>query len=264
LYFFDNAVGFIITDGWPSVCKGALTEHLLCPLAEEWPHFYRTPAILFPTGALRPKRDFDSLGRRHINNEDFGCLHRILGRLREPNCIWGLRWEHKLSGSGVFLLPQTAYGPNFSRPKFPSDGTLHSPNKMFSAGRLRSWDIRRELADPPCVRAGVILQRQQNMLTQSGPSRRTECNSSRFAAGLFCRSMLPEPVFGPKSGPINSPPRKAHHAPPFGRRWQVFDRTMRTPNVYWTRWLRAADRGRAGPATLTSHPPREFHLTRFY
>ena len=263
LYFFDNAVGFMhyVTDG-PAVhgCSdGTFTVTACGGVATST----GTPLFLFlQHGPATQGETFDQSGASSINNEDFALFAQDTWKVtRNLTVNLGLRWEAQRFPGPVIPPAQTAYGPNLSDPKFPSDGTLHNQNKMFQPRVGFAWDIRGN--GKSALRASWgIYNARQNMLTQVGSITTNGVQQQSFAAGLFVGPCCPEPVFGQNAGPINSPPAKGSPPPPFAA-VQVFDKNYANPRIYTGNvgYEQQIASGWAGYLDFTVS--KGVHLTRF-
>jgi hypothetical protein len=107
-------------------------------------------------------------GKSTVKNEDYGLFVQDRWQAR-PNFTLnlGLRWEAQIFPSPIVPPSQTAYGALLSNPRFPSDGTLHSPKKEFQPRVGFAWDISKQGKSVLRASYGIFYGRQ-NMLSQVG------------------------------------------------------------------------------------------------
>src|SRR5262249_8393606 len=100
------------------------------------------PLLLFLQGAGRTGPATDAAGASRIKNDDYALFAQDKWQIR-PNFTlnYGLRWEAQIFPKPVVPPSQTAYGIFLNDPRFPSDGTLHSPKKEFQPRIGFAWDI---------------------------------------------------------------------------------------------------------------------------
>ena len=125
---------------------------------------------------------------------------------------------------------QTAYGALLSNPRFPSDGTLHSPKKEFQPRVGFAWDVARNGKSVLRASYGIFYGRQ-NMLTQVGSI--TDNGVQQF--GIFCNSTFAFTCFGAATRPPTWP--GTQNVPPsggipFGASVRVFDKNYANPRIY--------------------------------
>lgn len=126
------------------------------------------PLLLFLQGAGRTGPATDAAGASNIKNEDYGLFIQDKWQVR-PNLTlsYGLRWEAQIFPQPVVPPAQTAYGRFLTDPRFPSDGTLHSPKKEFQPRVGFAWDIGGKGKSVLRGSYGIFYGRQ-NMLSQVG------------------------------------------------------------------------------------------------
>ena len=126
------------------------------------------PLLLYLQGAGRSGPATDAAGASSISNEDLALFAQDKWQIR-PNLTfnYGLRWEAQIFPSPVVAPSQTAYGIFLNDPRFPSDGTLHSPKKEFQPRVGFAWDIGSNGKSVLRANYGIYFARQ-NMLTQVG------------------------------------------------------------------------------------------------
>ena len=263
LYFFDNAVGFMhyVTDG-PTVQECANGRYVVPPVtcASVGSTFDFGPLFLFlQHGPATQGESFDQSGASSINNNEFALFVQDTWKVtRNLTVNLGLRWEAQHFPSMTIAPSQTAYGPNLSDPKFPSDGTLHNQNKMFQPRVGFAWDTRGN--GKSALRASWgIFNARQNMLTQVGAITTNGVQQQSFAAGSAFGT---PPVFGQNAGPISNPP-PAGTPPPPGVNVTFFSKDYANPRIYTTNvgYEQEILAGWAGYVDLTVS--KGVHLTRF-
>src|SRR6266480_1929058 len=263
LYFFDNAVGFMhyVTDG-PTVQECANVRYVVPPVtcASVGSTFDFGPLFLFlQHGPATQGESFDQSGASSINNNEFALFVQDTWKVtRNLTVSLGLRWEAQHFPSMTIAPSQTAYGPNLSDPKFPSDGTLHNQNKMFQPRVGFAWDTRGN--GKSALRASWgIFNARQNMLTQVGAITTNGVQQQSFAAGSAFGT---PPVFGQNAGPISNPP-PAGTPPPPGVNVTFFSKDYANPRIYTTNvgYEQEILAGWAGYGDLTVS--KGVHLTRF-
>jgi Carboxypeptidase regulatory-like domain len=170
-------------------------------------------------------------GKSTIKNEDLSLFAQDSWRAR-PNLTfnYGLRWEAQIFPKPVVPPSQTAYASLLSNPRFPSDGTLHSPKKEFQPRVGFSWDLSGKGTSVLRASYGIFYGRQ-NMLTQVGSI--TDNGAQQF--GIFCNSSFAFTCFGAASRPptwpgIQSVPPSG--GIPFGASVRVFSKDYANPRIY--------------------------------
>jgi hypothetical protein len=265
LYFFDNAVGFMhyVSDG-PTVQECANGRYVVppatCPSVGSTFDF--GPLFLFlQHGPATQGETFDQSGASSINNEEFALFAQDTWKVtRNLTVNLGLRWEAQHFPSMTIAPSKTAYGPNLSDPKFPSDGTLHNQNKMFQPRIGFAWDIRGN--GKSALRASWgIFNARQNMLTQVGAITTNGVQQQSFAAGSAFGA---PPAFGTNASafdPANLPPPGTLPPPPVNVTF--FDKAYANPRIYTTNvgYEQEIASGWAGYLDFTIS--KGVHLTRF-
>ena len=144
-----------------------------------------TPLLLFLQGAGPSGPATDAAGASTIKNEDYALFAQDKWQVR-PNFIlnYGLRWEAQIFPDVTVPPAQTAYGFALKDPRFPSDGTLHSPKKEFQPRVGFSWDISKKGKSVLRGSYGVYFARQ-NMLSQVGSITTNGVQQQTIAGGLF-------------------------------------------------------------------------------
>ncbi|HEX6730904.1 MAG TPA: TonB-dependent receptor [Pyrinomonadaceae bacterium] len=173
-YIFDSVAGFLryaspaapggfgpntvgCSDGTfvtaPATCAGTATPN-------------GGPLLLYLQGAGLTGPATDAAGASNIKNEDFGLFAQDSWRIW-PNFTlnYGLRWEAQIFPETTVPPSQTAYGIFLNDPRFPSDGTLHSPKKQFQPRVGFAWDISKKGTSVLRASYGIYYARQ-NMLSQ--------------------------------------------------------------------------------------------------
>jgi outer membrane receptor for ferrienterochelin and colicin len=144
-----------------------------------------TPLLLFLQGAGRTGPATDAAGASTIKNEDYALFAQDKWQVR-PNFLlsYGLRWEAQIFPNVIVPPSQTAYGFALSDPRFPSDGTLHSPKKEFQPRLGFAWDISKKGKSVLRASYGIYYGRQ-NMLSQVGSITTNGVQQQTIAGGLF-------------------------------------------------------------------------------
>jgi hypothetical protein len=128
-------------------------------------------------------------GASNIANNDLGLFVQDKWQV-SPNLTLdlGLRWEAQLFPDPIVAPSQTAYATFLNDPRFPSDGTLHSPKKEFQPRFGYAWNIGGTGKSVLRGSYGIFYGRQ-NMLSQvgsittNGAQQRTNFVNSSFIAG---------------------------------------------------------------------------------
>jgi outer membrane receptor for ferrienterochelin and colicin len=172
-------------------------------------------------------------GASRIKNEDYALFAQDKWQLR-PNFTlnYGLRWEAQIFPKPVIPPAQTAYGALLSDPRFPSDGTLHSPKKEFQPRLGFAWDISNKGKSVLRASYGIYYARQ-NMLSQVGSI--TTNGAQQF--GVTCASTFAFTCFGAATQPPtwpNTVPSAPIGTIPFGASVRVFSRDYANPRIYTT------------------------------
>jgi len=144
-----------------------------------------TPLLLFLQGAGPNGPATDAAGASSIKNEDYALFAQDKWQVR-PNFTlsYGLRWEAQIFPDVTVPPASTAYGFALSDPRFPSDGTLHSPKKEFQPRVGFAWDISKIGKSVLRGSFGIYYARQ-NMLSQVGSITTNGVQQQTIAGGLF-------------------------------------------------------------------------------
>lgn len=170
-------------------------------------------------------------GKSTITNQDLGLFAQDKWQVK-PNLTlnYGLRWEAQIFPKPVISPTKTAYASLLSNPRFPSDGTLHSPKKEFQPRLGIAWDISKK--GKSVVRASYgIYYGRQNMLSQVGSI--TDNGAQQF--GIVCASSFAFTCFGASTQPptwpniVTVPPSGGI---PFGASVRVFSKDYANPRIY--------------------------------
>ena len=172
-------------------------------------------------------------GASTITNQDYGLFAQDKWQVR-PNFTlsYGLRWEAQIFPKPVIPPSQTAYASLLSNPRFPSDGTLHSPKKEFQPRVGFAWDISKQGKSVLRASYGIYYGRQ-NMLSQVGSI--TDNGAQQF--GIFCNSTFAFTCFGAAAQPPTWPniqPVTPGGGIPFGASVRVFSKDYANPRIYTT------------------------------
>ncbi len=149
-----------------------------------------TPLLLFLQSAGPSGPATDAAGASTIKNEDYGLFVQDKWQVR-PNLTlsYGLRWEAQIFPEVTVPPSQTAYGFALNDPRFPSDGTLHSPKKQFQPRVGFAWDISRKGKSVLRASYGIYFARQ-NMLSQVGSITTNGVQQQTIAGGLFANPTI--------------------------------------------------------------------------
>src|SRR3989441_9984351 len=170
-------------------------------------------------------------GKSTIKNEDLSLFAQDSWSLRSNFTLnYGLRWEAQIFPKPIVPPAQTAYGALLSNPRFPSDGTLHSPKKEFQPRVGFAWDVSKNGKSVLRASYGIYYGRQ-NMLSQVGSI--TDNGVQQF--GIFCNSSFAFTCFGAATRPptwpgIQSVPPSG--GIPFGASVRVFSKDYANPRIY--------------------------------
>src|SRR5205085_1048416 len=166
-------------------------------------------------------------GKSTIKNEDIALFAQDRWQIR-PNFTlnYGLRWEAQIFPEPVVPPSQTVYGPLLTNPRFPSDGTLHSPKKEFQPRLGFAWDLSGQGKSVLRAFSGIFYGRQ-NMLSQVGSITDNGVQQFGIACGsAFDCSGFPLPVW---PNIVNVPP--AGGFVPFSS-IRVFSKDYANPRIY--------------------------------
>lgn len=240
-YIFDSVSGFLhyATPGAPGsgfgpnagrCTNGVWTDLTLAvpPCAGA-----TTPLLLFLQGAGPNGPATDAAGASSIKNEDFALFVQDKWQVR-PNFTLnlGLRWEAQIFPEPTVAPSATAYGMFLNDPRFPSDGTLHSPKKQFQPRVGFAWDIGSNGKSVLRASYGIYYGRQ-NMLTQVGSITTNGVQQQTIAGGLFANPTV-RPTWPGLVTPAASTCTAGGRTNPFpcfsGVR--VFSRDYANPRIY--------------------------------
>jgi hypothetical protein len=190
-----------------------------------------TPLLLFLQGAGPNGPATDAAGASSIKNEDYGVFAQDKWQIK-PNFTlnYGLRWEAQIFPDVTVPPAQTAYGFALSDPRFPSDGTLHSPKKEFQPRVGFAWDVSKKGKSVLRASYGIYYARQ-NMLSQVGSITTNGVQQQTIAGGLFAN-----PTVRPTWPGLVTPTAGTCGTNPFpcfsGVR--VFSKAYANPRIYTT------------------------------
>jgi outer membrane receptor protein involved in Fe transport len=170
-------------------------------------------------------------GKSTITNQDYGLFVQDKWQFR-PNFTlnYGLRWEAQIFPKPVIPPSQTAYASLLTNPRFPSDGTLHSPKKEFQPRVGFAWDFSKTGKSVLRASYGIYYGRQ-NMLSQVGSI--TDNGAQQF--GVTCASTFAFTCFGASTQPPTWPniiPAAPGGGIPFGASVRVFSKDYANPRIY--------------------------------
>jgi hypothetical protein len=188
-----------------------------------------TPLLLFLQGAGPSGPATDAAGASRITNQDYSLFAQDKWQVR-PNLTlsYGLRWEAQIFPEVTVAPSATAYGFALSDPRFPSDGTLHSPKKEFQPRVGFAWDASRNGKSVLRGSYGIYYARQ-NMLSQVGSITTNGVQQQTIAGGLFAN-----PTVRPTWPGLVTPTASSCGSNPFpcfsGVR--VFSKDYANPRIY--------------------------------
>ncbi|HZT60250.1 MAG TPA: TonB-dependent receptor [Pyrinomonadaceae bacterium] len=243
-YIFDSVAGFLRYAS-PSAPNGFGPTTLECVSSAGATTWVTAPAQTCPAGTsvagplLLYLQDGTPTGisgvpppgASSITNEDYALYAQDSWKIK-PNLTfdYGLRWEAQIFPKPVIDPSKTAYGPLLGDPRFPSDGTLHSPKKEFQPRVGFAWDVRGNGKSVLRANYGVYYARQ-NMLSQVGSI--TTNGAQQF--GVTCASSFAFTCFGASTQPPTWP-NIVSLAPtgtiPPGASVRVFSRDYTNPRIY--------------------------------
>lgn len=149
-----------------------------------------TPLLLFLQAAGPSGPATDAAGASSITNQDYALFAQDKWQVR-PNFTlnYGLRWEAQIFPNVTVAPSQTAYGKFLNDPRFPSDGTLHSPKKEFQPRVGFAWDVGGKGRSVLRGSYGIYYARQ-NMLSQVGSITTNGVQQQTIAGGLFANPFV--------------------------------------------------------------------------
>jgi hypothetical protein len=201
-------------------------------------------------------------GKSTIKNEDYALFAQDSWRIR-PNftLTYGLRWEAQIFPDPVIDPSKTAYGALLSDPRFPSDGTLHSPKKEFQPRVGFAWDVSK--TGKSVLRASYgIYNARQNMLSQVGSI--TTNGAQQF--GVTCATTFAFTCFGASTQPPTWPniiPSSPTGSIPFGASVRVFSKDYANPRIYTANVAFEQAIGKDFTLYFDYTHSKGVHLTRF-
>jgi Carboxypeptidase regulatory-like domain/TonB-dependent Receptor Plug Domain/TonB dependent receptor len=201
-------------------------------------------------------------GKSTITNQDLGLFVQDKWTVR-PNLTlnYGLRWEAQIFPKPVIPPSQTAYASLLNNPRFPSDGTLHSPKKEFQPRVGFAWDVSKK--GKSVIRASYgIYYGRQNMLSQVGSI--TDNGAQQF--GVTCASSFAFTCFGAGTQPPTWPnvvPVAPGGGIPFGASIRVFSKDYANPRIYTADIAFEQELGSDFSMYFDFTHSKGVHLTRF-
>jgi hypothetical protein len=219
-----------------------------------------TPLLLFLQGAGPNGPATDAAGASSITNEDYALFAQDKWQVR-PNFIlnYGLRWEAQILPKVTVQPSKTAYGFALSDPRFPSDGTLHSPKKEFQPRVGFAWDVSKKGKSVLRGSYGIYYARQ-NMLSQVGSITTNGVQQQTIAGGLFAN-----PSVRPTWPGLVTPTASSCGTNPFpcfsGVR--VFSKDYANPRIYTTNLQFEQEIARDLSLYFDFTHSKGVHLTRF-
>ena len=253
-YIFDSVTGFLRYASTPAAggfgpttgecfnsTTGAFTGWVTtgAPFSQTCPvgSSVGGPMLLFLQGAGRTGPATDAAGASKIKNEDYALFAQDKWQIRSNFTLnYGLRWEAQIFPEPVVAPADTAYGMFLSDPRFPSDGTLHSPKKEFQPRVGFAWDIGSNGKSVLRASYGIFYGRQ-NMLSQVGSITTNGVQQQTIFVNSFLISIgVPAPTWPglvtPAAGSCSSGGR-TNPFPCFSG-VRVFSRDYANPRIYTT------------------------------
>lgn len=265
-YLFDSVNGFLRYASPASLGAGFGPNAGLCAngtwtsIAAPTCTGATTPLLLFLQGAGPNGPATDAAGASRIKNEDYSLFVQDKWQARRTLTLsFGLRWEAQIFPEPVVPPSQTAYGFALSDPRFPSDGTLHSPKKEFQPRVGLAWDISGKGKSVLRASYGIYYGRQ-NMLSQVGSITTNGVQQQTIAGGLFAN-----PTIRPTWPGLVTPTASSCGTNPFpcfsGVR--VFSKDYANPRIYTTNVAFEHEIAQDISLYLDFTHSKGVHLTRF-
>ncbi len=273
-YIFDSVPGFLRYASAPAAggfgpatvgCSNGtyVTAPASCPAGTT---ATGGPLLLYLQGAGRTGPATDAAGFSEIDNEDLALFAQDKWQVR-PNLTltYGLRWEAQIFPEPVVAPADTAYGLFLNDPRFPSDGRLPSPKKMFQPRLGFAWDIGGKGKSVLRGNWGIYNARQ-NMLTQVGSITANGVQQQTiFLNTPIISSGVPGPTWPGVVAPSASSCSAGGRTNPFpcfsGVR--VFSRDYANPRIYTTNVAFEQELSRDVSMYLDFTHAKGVHLTRF-
>src|SRR5215212_5745836 len=270
-YIFDSVTGFLRYASPASLGAGFGPNAGRCPngtftsLAAPTCTGAGTPLLLFLQGAGPSGPATDAAGASDIKNEDLALFAQDKWQIRPNFTInYGLRWEAQIFPEPEVAPAQTAYGIFLNDPRFPSDGTLHSPKKEFQPRVGFAWDVANNGKSVLRASYGIFYARQ-NMLTQVGSITTNGVQQQTIAGGLFANpTILPTwpGLVTPTAGSCTLLGSLTNPFPCFSG-VRVFSRDYANPRVYTTNVAYEVELARTLSLYFDFTHAKGVHLTRF-
>ncbi|MDT5268209.1 MAG: hypothetical protein QOH49_395 [Acidobacteriota bacterium] len=269
-YIFDSVTGFLRYASPASLGAGFGPNAGRCPngtftsLAAPTCTGAGSPLLLFLQGAGPSGPATDAAGASDIKNDDLALFAQDTWKLR-PNLTfnYGLRWEAQIFPEPSVAPAQTAYGRFLSDPRFPSDGTLHSPKKEFQPRVGFAWDVANNGKSVLRASYGIYYARQ-NMLTQVGSITTNGVQQQTIAGGAFANPSI-RPTWPGLVTPTAGSCTVGSVTNPFpcfsGVR--VFSRDYANPRIYTTNVAYEQELARSLSLYFDFTHAKGVHLTRF-
>jgi hypothetical protein len=201
-------------------------------------------------------------GKSTIKNEDYALFAQDKWQIRSNFTFnYGLRWEAQIFPKPVIAPSKTAYGALLSDPRFPSDGTLHSPKNEFQPRVGLAWDVSKKGKSVLRASYGIYYARQ-NMLSQVGSI--TTNGAQQF--GVVCASTFAFTCFGASTAPPTWPgivPSSPTGTIPPGASVRVFSKNYENPRIYTANVAFEQEIARDLSIYFDFTHSKGVHLTRF-
>lgn len=272
-YIFDSVAGFLryaspaAPGGFgPNTVGCANGTYVTAPAACPGGATTGGPLLLYLQGAGPSGPATDAAGFSEISNEDLALFAQDRWQIR-PNLTlnYGLRWEAQIFPEPVVPPSETAYGLFLNDPRFPSDGTLPSPKKMFQPRVGLAWDITGEGKSVLRASYGIYYARQ-NMLSQVGSITTNGAQQQTiFLNTPIIASGVPGPVWPGLVTPTAGSCTDGVRTSPFpcfsGVR--VYSRDYTNPRIYTTNIAFEQELAQNLSLYLDFTHAKGVHLTRF-